>query len=191
LLLSSTTNSSQIRIYGGSKYDCQSPLLTPETETSVPSWPTAVRSRAPHGYSRACRMPRRRFCMSLEATSRAPVGFPYPLVSLLLSRLSPMSSATVSSPRPHMRATTLQPTKSRPQLYHHLTNLVDHSIGPAELRVSGIVDFPHSEFTRALPPPQSSVASTAQHSSIPSHPCFIFLVVYRSLGEDVISWFEL
>jgi hypothetical protein len=96
-------------------------------------------------------------------------------LSLPPLRLSPTSSATASSPRPHTRVTIPQLTKSCPQLRHHLTNLVNHSIGAGKLRVSDI----------------TFVASTAQHSSIPSHPRFIFLVVYRSLGEDVISWFDL
>jgi hypothetical protein len=50
--------------------------------------------------------------------------------------------------------------------------------------------FPRSELTGAPLLLQSSVASTAPHSSIPFHCHFPFLVVYRSLGEDVIIWFE-
>jgi hypothetical protein len=98
--------------------------------------------------------------------------------------------ATIALLSSHVRIIALQPTKSRPQLRHHLMNLIDHSIGAAELRVSGIADFPRSEFTEAPSPSRSSMASTAQHSSIPSHPRLIFLMVYRSLGEDVITWFE-
>jgi hypothetical protein len=50
--------------------------------------------------------------------------------------------------------------------------------------------FPHSELTGAPLLLQSSMASTAPHSSIPFHHRFPFLMVYRSLGEDVIVWFE-
>jgi hypothetical protein len=40
-----------------------------------------------------------------------------------------------------MRVIALQPTTPHPQPRHHLTNLVDHFMGAAELRVSGIADF--------------------------------------------------
>jgi hypothetical protein len=40
-----------------------------------------------------------------------------------------------------MRVIAPQPTTPHPQPRHHLTNLVDHFMGAAELRVSGIADF--------------------------------------------------
>jgi hypothetical protein len=54
-----------------------------------------------------------------------------------------------------------------------------------------LLTFPHPELTGAPPLLRSSVARAAQHASILSHPRFILLVSYSSLGEDVISWFEL
>jgi hypothetical protein len=51
--------------------------------------------------------------------------------------------------------------------------------------------FPQLRVHQSTIAPWSSMASTAQHVSIPSHPRFIVLVAYRILGEDVTPRFGL
>jgi hypothetical protein len=114
------------------KLPYQSPFSASIQTDRAALWPIAVRSRAPHSCSCthighhgvACAWHESR---NLDFRS----VFLILVASLLLSQPSPMSSTTANLPRPPTRDIPPQPTKSCPQLRHHLTDLVDHSFGAA------------------------------------------------------------
>jgi hypothetical protein len=49
-----------------------------------------------------------------------------------------------------MHVIALLPTRPHPQLRHHLMNVVDDSVGAAELRVSGIAGFSPLRFHQSI-----------------------------------------
>jgi hypothetical protein len=143
-------------------------------------------------WPRSHRSGRKRLQAATTSTARLFIHF-------LLLRLSVLAEAEDPS-QPHRRALprgrASSPSHRSPPNPDHGSALgpsisSTSCLSPSSRGKGTLPTSPHSELIGVPPLLRSSVASAAQHASIPSHPCFVILVAYRNLGEEGISQFEL